>query len=273
MKIQKYFSTSCFICLSALSAFGWGQKGHDTVCFIAQNHLSPATLTAVENLLGNHSIVYWANWLDNASHTPEYAYSKTWHYKNVDEGVTYENAPKNPDGDIVRAIYSQTEVLQDASASDEEKALALKMVIHFLGDIHQPMHLGHLSDRGGNGREVKFFKRPTNLHSVWDTDLPEAAHKWSHTEWGREIDRIPEEEQLVITAQGNPTDWAKESLLLATKVYNATPEDTNVSYDYIAAWTPVVERQLLKGGLRLADLLNSVFDTDYTPSNNFIKKN
>lgn len=259
--------------LGAASAFGWGQKGHDTVCYIAQQHLTPATLDSVERLLDNHSIVYYANWLDNASHTPEYAYSKTWHYKNVDEGVSYENAPENPDGDIVRAICSQTSILQDSTASDNDKSLALKMVIHFLGDLHQPMHLGHLSDRGGNGRHVKFFKRPTNLHSVWDTDLPEAAHKWSHTEWAREIDRASDEEIISITSNGNPVDWAKETLLLASKIYNATPEDYNVSYDYIAAWTPVIERQFLKGGLRLADILNSAFDPSYTPNNNFTKRN
>ena len=83
---------------SAASAFGWGQKGHDTVAYIAECHLTPEAKAAAEALLDGNSIVYYSNWLDNASHTPEYAYSKTWHYKNVDADVSYDDAPLNDKG-------------------------------------------------------------------------------------------------------------------------------------------------------------------------------
>lgn len=258
--------------IPGLSAFGWGQKGHDTVTCIAENHLTPATKTAVENLLDGKSIVYWANWLDNASHTPEYAYTKTWHYKNIDADMNFENAPNIPEGNIVDAIRQQTAVLIDADATPDQKSLALKMVIHFLGDIHQPLHMGHASDRGGNQWDVKYFNRDNNIHSVWDSSLPESAHKWSYSEWRDQIDRATPEEELLIVSGGTPESWGKETYEICTRVYNATPRGTNISYDYISQWTLTIEEQFLKGGLRLADLLNSVFDPSYTPRNSFIKR-
>lgn len=240
--------------------FAWSQKGHDTVAFIAESHLTPEAKVAAEELLDGKSIVYYANWLDNASHTPEYAYTKTWHYKNVDDGQTYENAPINEDGDIVLALKDQIKILGDTARSKEERALALKMVVHFMGDVHQPMHLGHATDLGGNKWNVNFFRKSTNLHSVWDSDLVEAAHNWSHTEWQREIDRLSEDEISEVTKSDNPEDWAVETLQIADKVYRTTPIDSRIEYDYIAKWTPVVEQQFIRGGLRLARILNETLN-------------
>ncbi len=173
----KSLVTTGLLSFSALMAYGWGQKGHDTTAFIAENHLTPITRAVIDDLLDGKSIVYYANWLDNASHTPEYAYSKTWHYKNIDEDQTFETAPLLESGDVVRAIYEQCAILEDPEAAREDKQLALKIVVHLLGDIHQPMHLGHASDLGGNRHIVKYFGRDSNLHSVWDSPVPESGHK------------------------------------------------------------------------------------------------
>ncbi len=272
MSAIKNLFTAAMVLGSALSAFSWGQKGHDTVAYIAEQHLTPTTLKAVENLLDGKSIVYYANWMDNASNTPEYAYSKTWHYKNVDPDETFENAPLWKDGDVVTALNQQIEILNDPSKSDEERALALKMVVHFVGDIHQPMHIGRRNDRGGNQWSVKYFKSPSNLHSVWDSKLVESAHKWSYTEWQKQIDRASETQQLEIIKDGTPEKWGKECHEISKEIYATTPQDTNIEYSYIAKWTPVIESQFLKGGLRLADVLNSIFDETYQQSNKVVKK-
>ena len=132
------------------------------------------------------------------------------------------------------------------------------MLIHLVGDMHCPMHLGHATDLGGNRVAVRFFGRETNLHSVWDTSLVEAAHNWGYTEWQREIDRLPKKEAAA-EAAGTPADWVRETQRICTAVYEATPEGTNISYAYIAAQTPVVELQLLRAGLRLARLLNEIY--------------
>lgn len=266
----RFLLTSGIALTGCLAAFGWGQKGHDTTAFIAENHLTEATKAAVESLLDGKSIVYYANWLDNASHTPEYAYSKAWHYKNIDENESFDNAKENPDGDIVKAIYSQVDVLK-GNGSKEEKQLALKMIVHFLGDIHQPMHMGRASDRGGNSHRVAYFDRSTNLHSIWDSSLPESAHKWTYTEWQQQIDRATPEEMSEIYLKKTPEEWGRETYLIAKDVYAKTPENSKISYDYIAEWTPVIEQQFLKGGLRLADLLNSIFDQSYNPHNSIVR--
>lgn len=242
--------------MSALTAYPWGQKGHDTVAYIAECHLSPEAKAAAEELLDGRSIVYYANWLDNASHTPEYSFSKTWHYKNIDEDETFETAKINEKGDIVTALEKQIAVLRDTTLSKEERSLALKMTVHLLGDIHQPMHLGHASDLGGNRWEVRYFKNPTNLHSVWDSKIVESAHKWSYSEWQQQIDRADTAQTAEILSLSTPQEWAKETYMISKGVYEKTPQDFNIEYNYIAEWTPLIEQQFLKGGLRLAEVLN-----------------
>lgn len=245
-----------------LYAGAWGQKGHDVTAYIAEKHLTPATQAVVDSLLEGKSMVYWANWLDNASHTRDYAYTKTWHYKNVDDGVRYEEAQANPAGDAVTAIKSRMEVLQDPHASFADKQLALKILIHVVGDLHQPMHMGHATDLGGNRVKVKFHNRDTNLHSAWDSSIIEAARNWSFSEWQMMIDREPAEYNNSLVA-GNIDSWAKQTMDYTKAVYNETPEGTNISFNEIARWTPVIEQQLLKGGLRLAHLLNTLYDPEY----------
>lgn len=250
-------SVLAFLCPVCVSA--WSQKGHDTVAHIAERHLTPRAAAAVDSLLQGRSMVYWANWLDNASHTPEYDYSRTWHYKNIDADETFEKSYVNPKGDVLKALAEQSGKL---GKNVEDESLALKMVIHLMGDMHQPMHMGRYSDRGGNNHKVKFFERDTNLHSVWDSNLVETGHKWSYTEWADQIDRAPAPFQAIIL-EGGLNDWGRETYEIAKEVYSSTPEGSVVGYDYIARWTPVVEQQLLKGGLRLAHILNSAYDPDY----------
>ena len=260
--MKKYLMLPAMVAV-ALQAAGWSQKGHDVVAYIAEQHLTPATRAAVDSLLDGRSMVYWANWLDNASYQPEYRYTKTWHYKNVDRDVRYEEAPANPAGDAVTAIKMQKELLADSMTTRSQATLALRILIHVMGDLHQPMHMGHATDLGGNRIKVKFFDRETNLHSLWDSSLPEAAHKWSYTEWQQQIDRLsPEAESRVVA--GTVDDWAKETMNIATDVYNYNQSAYRYSYDQIAHFAPVIEQQFLRGGLRLAHTLNTIFDSEYS---------
>ena len=247
------------LCAGSLqTALGWGQKGHDVTAYIAECNLTPEAAQEIDRVLDGHSPVYYANWLDSASHTPEYAYTRTWHYANIDEGYTYDTMPKEPAGDVVTAVNDLVAELKSKELSAEKEAEALKMLIHLVGDMHCPMHLGRLSDLGGNKRPVRFFGRDTNLHSVWDTNIPEAVHKWSYSEWQQQIDRLTDEEAAQIAA-GEPADWVKETHEICKEIYGFTPEGTDISYDYLFKYTPVVERQFLRGGHRLARLLNEIY--------------
>lgn len=246
----------------SMSAFAWSQKGHDTVAFIAENHFTQATADSVAALLDGKSPVYWANWLDNASHTPAYAYTKTWHYKNIDEGVAYEDAPLNEKGDVVRAVCEQVEILKSPVSTRDQKVLAFKILIHCVGDMHQPMHMGHLSDLGGNQTKVRFFNRDANLHGIWDGSIMNSGHAWTYTEWREQLDRLtPEQEAAEI--QGTVDDWGRQTHAIATRVYDKMKPGISVSYNEVAEWTPVIEQQVLRGGLRLAHLLNGIYDPSY----------
>ena len=248
------------LCAGSLqTALGWGQKGHDVTAYIAECNLTPEAAQEIDRVLDGHSPVYYANWLDSASHTPEYAYTRTWHYANIDEGYTYDTMPKEPAGDVVTAVNDLVAELKSKELSAEKEAEALKMLIHLVGDMHCPMHSGHRSDRGGNTIPVTFFGRPANLHSIWDTSLPEAAHKWSYTEWQNQIDRLSDDEATLIES-GTPKEWFMETAELCKGIYEATPEGTNVSYDYIDRFTTLIEQQFVKGGHRLAKLLNEIYE-------------
>lgn len=242
-----------------LTAFGWGQKGHDVTCAIARKHLTKKTQKKIDYILDGKSIVYWANWMDSASNTPQYRYTKTWHYKNIDAGETYENALKSESGDVETAINAQIDALRKGGLNKEAQALALKMLVHFIGDIHCPMHMGHRSDRGGNNWQVQFFNSGKNLHRIWDTDIIESARKWTYSEWVEELD-VQDKAKLAGIAKGSVSDWGRETFAIATDIYNTTPAGSKLSYDYVNKWTPVIENQLLKGGVRLASVLNAIFD-------------
>lgn len=145
--------------LASVNAWAWGAKGHDVTAYIAECNLTPEAAERIDRVLGGYSIVYFANWLDTASHTPEYAYSKTWHYANIDEGYTFETMPRNPHGDVVSAVEMLVEELRGGRLDPEKEALYLKMLVHLMGDLHCPMHSGRLTDVGGNTLPVPFFEQ------------------------------------------------------------------------------------------------------------------
>jgi hypothetical protein len=242
-----------------LSASAWGPKGHDVVAYVAEQNLSKSARKRITALLEGHSMVYVANWMDNASHTPEYSYTKTWHYVNVEPSEqTYANSVKESKGDVVVAINSIVERIKSGELTKDEERVELMMLIHLVGDIHCPMHAGHKSDRGGNGTKVKYFGQQKNLHSVWDSEIVESAHRWSYAEWAEQIDIInPKAKHTIV--EGGPNDWIEESVALAAKVYEMSSAGSNLSYDYVAHFAPIVEEQLLKGGLRLAALLEELY--------------
>lgn len=257
--MRKLFLLVCFVLLSSVSLSAWGPKGHDTVAYIAEQHLSKRAKRNIEAVLGGHSMVYVANWMDNASHTDEYAYTKTWHYVNVDrvEG-SYLHSEKEKKGDVVTAINAIVKDLKCGDLTPEQERVKLMMLIHLVGDMHCPMHAGYKSDRGGNNTKVKYFGKSQKLHSVWDSQIVELAHRWSYTEWQREIDRVDRKTEKRIM-QGTPNNWIEECVILAEDVYARSTNGGDLSYDYVAYYTPIIEQQLLKGGIRLAKILEEIY--------------
>lgn len=256
---MRYLITLITALFVTFSAFAWGAKGHDVVACIAQRNLSKRAERRITTLLQGQSMVYVANWMDNASHTPEYEHTKTWHYVNVEpsEG-SYYDSEKEPKGDVVVAIDSIIERIKSGELSKEEERIELMMLIHLVGDMHCPMHAGHKSDRGGNSTKVRYFGQQKSLHTLWDSDIVESAHRWSYSEWAEQIDRVGRKQERKIQ-QGTPSEWIEESVALVEDIYNNSPTNQNLSYDYVARYAPVIELQLLKGGLRLAAILEQLY--------------
>lgn len=244
--------------LSTASAYAWGGKGHEITCAIAEKHLTKKAKKQISEILDGKSIVYYASWMDRASNQPEYRYTKTWHYMNVDAGETYESMPRNENGDCITGINSQLEALKSGKLNHEAEALALKFLIHMVADMHCPMHMGHLSDLGGNKIQVQYFRQGKNLHSVWDSGIIDSAHKWGYSEYADMLD-VTDKAKIAEITKGSIDDWAKATIAVVAEIYDSTPVGADLGYDYVNRWTPTVEEQLTMGGLRLAKILNELF--------------
>ena len=250
------------------TVFAWGAKGHDVVAAIAEQNLTKKTKKALDEILDGKSIVYYSSWMDNIQNSPEfkdcYHLTKTWHYANVDKGLTYQTMKKHEKGDVVTALDMLTKELTEnaANLTDSMKVNYVKMIVHLVGDLHCPMHAGRSTDRGGNSVKLKFFGQKTNLHSLWDSKLVESARKWSYTEWADQLDRKDKKFKKSIV-QGTYEEWFNKTVENSAEIYDyveRTPEKSqNFSYQYVYDFSPMLEESLLLGGYRLAHVLNTIF--------------
>ena len=259
---------SISVLLNCISTYAWGPKGHDVVAAIAEQHLTKKAKKNLDKLLDGNSIVYYSSWMDNIQNSPYwkdgYNKTKTWHYANVDKGETYQTMKKNEKGDVVSALTMLTKELTENydNLTDSMRVDYVKMIVHMVGDLHCPMHAGRLTDRGGNGCKVKWFGQKTNLHSVWDSKMIDSARKWSYSEWRDHLDRKDKKfEKDAI--QGTYEEWFMGTVENAAEIYDYVERqekaEPNLSYQFVYDFSPMLEEQLLLGGLRLAHVLNSIF--------------
>ncbi|MFL6192572.1 MAG: S1/P1 nuclease [Thermoanaerobaculia bacterium] len=238
------------------TAFAWGPNGHRIVGRIAMHHLTDEAARAVDCLLGPEGLDQASTWPDEIRSDPAWKKADPWHFISIDDAETLETTARSPDGDVVEAIQRFAAVLRDPQASQQDKQQALRFLVHFVGDIHQPLHVGRRADRGGNEIKVNFFREDTNLHSVWDSGLIE-NEKLSFSEFAAFIDH-PTLAELTSWQSASVADWAAESKALRDRVYNF-PADKKLSFEYAFANMPTVKRRLLQAGVRLAGLLNAIY--------------
>ena len=259
---------SIFMLMNATAAFAWGPMGHDVVAAIAEQHLTPKAKKNISKILDGKSIIYYSSWMDSIQNSPYwengYNKTKTWHYANVDKGLTYQTMPKNPDGDVVTGLEFLTKELMENfdNLTDSTKADYVKMIVHMVGDLHCPMHAGRLSDRGGNGMKVRWFGQNTSLHSLWDSKIVESARKWNYSEWVEQLDRTDKKFKKSVMC-GTYEEWFVDTVKGAASIYeyveNMGVENPNLSYKYVYEFSPLLEDRLLVGGYRLAYVLNMIF--------------
>ena len=261
--MNKIFTIIVVLIISSANSTvrGWGAVGHDAIACIAEAHLSKKAKKQVQKLLEEKSMVYYSTWMDEIRDDSIYKFTTTWHYANVDEGKTYETMSKHPDGDVVTATYLSIQILKDKTQSDSVRSMHLKFLMHMIGDLHCPMHAGRATDLGGNRYPIIWRNQEINLHRLWDSPIVEAARSWSYSEWCTNLDvKMDKKQKKAIIADGDPLTWFKETVIIAGDIYQNTPENETVSYyAYVKKYTPVVERQFLYAGHRLAYLLNTIF--------------
>lgn len=255
------------VLMQSASVYAWGPMGHDVVAAIAEQHLTKKAKKNIDKLLGGKSIVYYASWMDNIQNSPYwkdgYNKTKTWHYANVDEGLTYQTMQKNKDGDVVSGLEFLTGELTTRydELTDSMRVDYLKMIVHMVGDLHCPMHAGRLSDRGGNKTKVKWFGQQTNIHSVWDSKMIESARKWSYSGWVEQLDRTDKKFKKEVM-RGTYEEWFNATVENAALIYKYVEnlgDNPKLSYQFIYDFSPMLEQQLLLGGYRLAYVLNTIF--------------
>lgn len=145
----------------------WGPTGHRTIGAIAENHLSKKARKAVQRILGDESLAIAGNWMDDVRSDDVYDQTHDWHWVTIPDGSTYEVSAKNPDGHVVEAVERMKMLLRSDTATASTKRTALRFLIHLVGDMHQPLHVGRGDDKGGNDFQLTWFKKGTNLHRVW----------------------------------------------------------------------------------------------------------
>lgn len=250
-----FFLTLQFYCF----AEDWGKTGHRVIGEVAQQQLTPKAEAAVNELLGGMSLAFVSTFADEIRSDHRYDHLAPWHYVNMDKDTCYPDAVKNPAGDIVTAMKYCVEVLKNPKSTTKDKTFYLKLLVHFIGDIHQPMHAARKADKGGNTIKVTWFGAPTNLHRLWDSDLID-HYKMSYTELAAHLPKISSAEKEK-TMNEPRLDWVHESQDLANVIYANTPADASLGYEYHYQHFDIVRARLLKAGLRLAATLNFIFDS------------
>jgi hypothetical protein len=240
-------------------AFAWGVTGHRVTGAIAEDNLSGVARANVRLILGTETLAQASTWPDEQRANPAEFWQKTaspWHYVTVPTGSDYTPALAPPEGDAVTALTRFTATLRDPQASLDDKRLALRFLVHIIGDLHQPLHAGRPGDRGGNDVAVTWFGKPTNLHAVWDSAMIDDRQlSWSElTAW---LERAITPDQVIAWSDTRPTTWIAESARLRETIYPADPKLASAyAYQHRAA----IDNRLSMAGVRIAAYLNWVFD-------------
>ena len=258
---MRYFLIiTALITLPAAPAFGWCQTGHRVTGAIAEQHLSGLARARVRMILGDESLAEASTWADEMRSDPAEFWQKTanpWHYVTVPGGRTYREVGSPSEGDAASALQRFAATLRDPNASQQDKQLALRFTIHIIGDLHQPLHAGNGTDKGGNDVKVTFFGDDTNLHAVWDSGIVDRQNL-SFSEYADRLNRRIDPQEVVTWWQADPSAWIGESTRLRDGLY---PAGRSLSWDYAYRHLPTVELRLQQAGIGMAAYLNSLFGT------------
>lgn len=243
-------------------SFAWGMLGHRIVGEIASTYLTANASREIKKILGNESIAIASNWADFIKSDTSYRYLNEWHYVNVDKGLNARQMKAALQKDTAANAYTKLNFLikqlKNKSLPQNEKRMYLRLLIHIAGDIHQPFHVSAAGDKGGNDIKVTWFGQSSNIHRVWDEQLIE-GQELSYTEYTKAINFTTAKQRSAW--QKFPIgNWFFDSYSISEKLHEElTDPNPKLGYVYIFNHIQTVNNQLLKGGVRLAGLLNAIF--------------
>jgi len=248
------------------AAHAWGPHGHQVVAEIAARELTPKARVEVERLLGDrasNAMHEASTWADEIRGEPQWRHTGSWHYLNFERGDCHYNPKRNCRGGncVVAALEREVRNLGDRKASTTERANALRFVIHFVGDMHQPLHAGFDHDRGGNDFQIRYGRGGNNLHGFWDQDIIRAYRgKLQAVRHAEELIERPIDGDMHWHA-GVAARWAEQSCAIVQAPW-FYPAGGSIDTHYVLTAAPIVDAQLDAAGHRLADLLNKVLGGD-----------
>jgi hypothetical protein len=263
-KIGKALSFSAFLIFYVpVKSFAWGMLGHRIVGEIASTYLTKHAQKEIKKILGNETIAIASNWADFIKSDTSYKYLNEWHYADVDKGVSEAQMLTVLENDTSANAYNKivllTKELKNKNLQQTQKQMYLRLLIHLVGDVHQPFHVSATGDRGGNDIKVTWFSEPSNIHRVWDEQLID-YQKLSYTEYTKAINFTTKNERTEWQQQPL-TDWFFQSYTLSEKLHDELKKpDQKLGFLYNFNHIETLNQQLLKGGVRLAGLLNEIFD-------------
>lgn len=239
-------------------SFAWGKTGHEIVAQIAFYFLDDSTKKIVQEYLGNLSFEEAANWMDDSRGNSYYNFMRTWHYLDMDKGLTYTPSTER---NILTVLHSAiTELREYKTIKRKDVKRDLLLIFHLIGDLHQPLHTGYSIDKGGNTIAINSPFVSGNLHSVWDTQILE--YKNIKLDSCIELYKTYDSAAIAEMQHINELKWMYQSRSLLDTVYSF--QNNFLDKNYIDSNVIVIKKQLLLAGLRLASVLNQVFKSPKT---------
>ncbi|MEP6951039.1 MAG: S1/P1 nuclease [Ginsengibacter sp.] len=239
-------------------SFGWGRTGHDIVIEIAFHFLKGDVKKNVITYLHGRTPEEASNWMDSVRSDPKYDFMKSWHYIDLEKGKPF--VPSTEENLMNRLIITYNELGHKQTLSDARIDTNLLILIHLIGDLHQPLHTGYPEDEGGNTVDVKFLGISTSLHRVWDDNIID-SEKITAVDC-LQLYKNYTQKQIDSIKAINFIAWMNDGRKYLKSVYSFS--DFTIDSKYIARNKPIIKRQLLFAGLRLAFVLEKLFDTSAT---------
>lgn len=234
----------------------WGLTGHRVVGHLAQNQLNGKAKRKIAKILDCNSLAEISNHMDDVKSDRAYDHTHDWHWVTIPEGKTYQQTSKNPNGDLIHKIEDIIASLKSGKLSAQQERENLIFLVHLVGDLHQPMHVGAFNDQGGNQVKVQWFGRPSNLHRVWDSDMIDDK-KLSYTELASFLN-LPDKKTKKEWQSRSLETWVKHIQSFHGKAYEL-PANKNLGYDYAYKNFGAVQQSLLEGGIHLAGILMEIY--------------